>query len=117
MANNIGLDSGQLRHQLTIYSPPTGLDAYGQALDSTPSMTGWTLYLTRWGKIEPNTGSPYIQSDTIRNLTTHRITFRYVEGLTPRYRIVYGSRVFNVVGLISSEERQIDTVVAAQEVL
>jgi SPP1 family predicted phage head-tail adaptor len=114
---NIGIDSGSLRHRLAIYAPPDGQYASGQPIDTNPSMDGWTLLVTRWGMVVPNIGAPYIQSDQIRNSSTHRITIRYFSGLTPSHRIVYGSRIFNVTGLISSEERNIDTMVGAQEVI
>jgi len=117
MGKEVTIEAGDLRQRISIYSPPTGVDESGQPLDSLPSMDGWTLDKTRWAKIEPNTGSPYIQSDQIRNLTSHRITMRYNPTLTPRQRIIYGTRIFNVVGLISSEERKVDTIAAAQEVI
>ena len=111
------IDSGELRQRIYIYTPPIGLDQYGQPLNSIPSMECWGRIATRWAKIESNTGSPYVQNDQIRNLTTHRITMRYFAGMSPGYRIVFGTRVFNVVGLITTEERNIDTIVACQEII
>ena len=105
------IESGELRQRVTIQVNTPTQDAFGQPIDS------WSTVTSRWAKIEPNIGSPFVQSDQLRNVSTHRITMRFFEGLSPRHRILYGSRVFNVTGLISSEERQIDTVVLATEVL
>ena len=105
------IDSGELRQRVTIQVNTPTQDAFGQPQDS------WATLTSRWAKIEPNTGAPYIQADTVRNLTSHRITMRHFAGLTPRHRILFGSRTFNVTGLISSEERNIDTVIACQEVI
>lgn len=114
---NIGIDSGELRHRVTVYAPPIGLDAYGQPLDAEPSMDLWEPVVSRWAKIESNTGAPYVQNDQIRNLSSHRITMRHLASINAGHRIVFQNRIFNVVGLITSEERNIDTVVACQEVI
>lgn len=111
------IEAGDLRQRVSIWSSPNGVDEYGQETLSKPSMSGWTQIASRWAKIEPNIGAPYIQSDQIRNLTSHRITMRYFGGLSPKHRIKFGNRVFNVVGLLNSDERKIATMIAAQEVI
>jgi head-tail adaptor len=110
------INSGDLRNLITIYNPPSGFDEIGQEFCSTPSMEGWGVVCQRRAKIEPNVGAPYVQNDSIRNITSHRITVRHVN-LTPRQRIKFGDRIFNVLGVINVEERNVQTTVAVQEVI
>ena len=105
-----------MRQRITIYDPPIGADDYGQDVSAKISMDGWTVNCTRWAKVESSAGSQYIQNDTIRALTSHVITMRYLPTLDAAQRIMIGSRILNVVSFADTEERHIQHVVNAQEV-
>jgi len=117
MADAWLIDTGDLRHRVAIYDPPSGLDAFGQDVSANPSMDGWTLSLSRWAKIESNLSNEYVQAQQVRNLGTHTITMRYCPTLLASQRIMFGSRIFNIKSIYSTEERNVDSVCQADEVL
>jgi SPP1 family predicted phage head-tail adaptor len=102
---------GPLRQRVTIQVNTPTTDTYGQTVDV------WTDEAERWARIEPNVGAPYVQADQLRNLSSHRITLRFYSGLTPRHRVLFGDRVFNITGCINVDERKIVTTALCQEVL
>ena len=106
----VRIAAGELRQQIQIQANTPTNDAYNQRQDS------WSTLVTRWAKIESATGSGYIQSDEVRNLATHRITIRYYADVTPRCRVLFGSRIFNIVAVLNTDERKIETIILATEV-
>lgn len=111
MPNTVFRPSGDLRQRIVIQQNTPTLSPQHQSLDN------WSTWQCRWAKIESSNGSAYIQSSQVRNLCSHVVTMRYVEGLTPRHRIVFGSRTFNILSVVITQERNIETVALCQEVL
>ncbi|RFB73826.1 MULTISPECIES: phage head closure protein [unclassified Herbaspirillum] len=50
----------------------------------------------RWAKIEPVGSAVYAASVQIDKKVTHRITVRYLDGITDAFEIVYRTQVFAV---------------------
>lgn len=50
----------------------------------------------RWARIEPAGAAVYSGSVQIDDAVTHRITMRYLDGLTNAHEVVHGSRVYRV---------------------
>lgn len=50
----------------------------------------------RWAKIEPVGAGVYAGSVQIDAAVTHRVVFRYLDGLTDHHEVVHGSRVYRV---------------------
>jgi SPP1 family predicted phage head-tail adaptor len=86
--------AGQLRHRLRIEEPTEAQDAFGEAIPAP-----WSPVATVWGAVEPRTGrEPFVgegaqflaEADTL-------IRIRYRAGITHKMRVVFGSRVFNIL--------------------
>ena len=65
----------------------------------------WREFATALASIEALSGREYFAAAQTANAVSHRVTVRYVPGVTPRMRVVYGSRVFSVESAINLEER------------
>jgi SPP1 family predicted phage head-tail adaptor len=76
--------AGLLRHRVQVQSPTGTQDEYGQAV------LGWTTLGARWASVEPLMGREMWQAQQVQADTTHKVTLRYFDGLTPRYRLVEG---------------------------
>ncbi|HWB00591.1 MAG TPA: phage head closure protein [Pirellulales bacterium] len=111
------INPGDMNKRVRIYAPPTSADTVNQSDASNPDMTGWTLAATRWAYVAPASGTAFVASEQVRNQTSHKIVMRYYPDLSPQYRLILGSRVFNVLSAIDEEERKIRHTVLAQEVL
>ena len=92
--------AGKLRHLVTIERPTTVVDEYGD-----PSLR-WNEVTTRWASIEPLRGDEQIQALAVEATATHRVRFRSgVDDVSPRDRIRYGARIFQLVSALDEEER------------
>jgi SPP1 family predicted phage head-tail adaptor len=79
------MESGQLRKLLTIESPVSAQDNYGQ------DVLGYVFVATVWGSINTLSGRQLAlsQANTITATSTHQIRIRYRTGLLPTHRITY----------------------------
>lgn len=93
------MQAGLLRKRLTLQQRTTTPDSYGQ-----PSTT-WTDFATVWGEIVPTSGSEALSADALQYAETHQVTIRYRAGVTPKMRIKYGVRFFDIQSVLDENER------------
>ena len=103
--------AGALRHRIEIQVASTTQNAAGE-----PSGT-WSASSYAYAAIWPLRGSEYLNASQERSSVTHRVRIRYLSGLTPENRIKFGSRYFNIVSVISVDERNIYQDIMASEVI
>ena len=86
--------AGLLRHRITISTPSTAQDAFGQAIETYPAGT------TVWGEVtEQQQAEDQEQDGTVRRRRL-TIVIRQPFSLTTRSRIEYGGSNFNVSDII-----------------
>jgi len=93
------IQSGRLRHRITIQSPTETQDTYGEPVPT------WSTYLTAWASVEPIKGREYWESQQINAEVTHKIIMRYRSGLNPKMRVSWGNRTFNIHSILNEYER------------
>lgn len=91
--------AGRLRHRVVIQERAGTQDAYGQEEDS------WTTVDTVWAAVEPLRGREFLEAQREGAEVTTRIVMRHQDGVVPAMRISWGSRMFDVLSIISVEER------------
>jgi SPP1 family predicted phage head-tail adaptor len=101
---------GRLRKRLELQSPNKTQNAYGEEV--SPFMT----YATVWGSIEPLQGKEMERARQINALISHKVRIRYRSGVSPRFRIKYGERIFDVNAVLNPEERNIELLLYCTEV-
>ena len=106
---------GTLRHQLTIQAlartyASTGSTDVWAAISDTRSDDGVV-----WGRVERLQGTEAIRAHQVDSRTTHRVTMRYNATITPKHRLLFGSRVFHPTSIIDVDERNAVLVVDAWE--
>ena len=104
------LNAGQLNRRIAIQSLTVTRDAAGGFAES------FATAATRWGRIEPMTGSEFDGSNRVQGEVTHKITLRHYDGLTSKHRLQYDGRNFNVVEVLNPGEANTATVLLAKEV-
>lgn len=92
------MESGKLRHRVTIQTATEAQDAHGQAIKT------WADTTTVWASIEPLRGREYIEARQNTARVTHRIRMRH-RSLDVGQRITHASRVFNIESVINPAER------------
>lgn len=78
-----------MRHRVEIQTVVETRDAHGGV-----SRT-WNTDAIRWASIEPLTGREYFQAAQINSAITHKVIMRDY-ALTPKQRLVYDSRTFEI---------------------
>lgn len=98
---------GILRHRVTIEAnTPTASD-YGENADS------WSALETVYADVKPVSDAETFRAGMAVGTVSHRITMRYREDIgandvtmAERYRFVYDSRSFEIVGVTESDRRR-----------
>lgn len=101
--------AGLLRHKITIQRATETQSAAG-ALSTT-----WATFATVWSEIEPITGREFFAQKIIQGEITHKITIRYLSGVVPKMRIIYGSRTFDIEQVMNVRERNKEMALMCKE--
>jgi len=91
---------GPLKKRVAIRSAATERDSFGQAIAT------WSTDATVWASIEPLSGRELVSAQQQHAETTHRVRMRYQVNttVTAAKRLLYDSRVFEIVTVIHSKE-------------
>jgi len=100
--------AGKLRQRITIQKV-VNTNTYGSVTKS------WETYKQVWASIDPIKGKEYFLSDIDNAKVSHRIRIRYLSGMKPSMRIMYGTRVFEIETIINKEERNIELEIMCME--
>lgn len=106
--------AGKLRCRVSLQRFTTAKSATGMDTET------WAEIGKRWAEILPASGQETEAGPTARAETSHDIMMRYdslTATLTPRDRIVYQSRIFDVQQVYNRQERDQDIIISADEVL
>lgn len=103
--------AGLLREYVTVQKYTATRDAYGAETKT------WATHVTAWAAIEPLAGREYTEMRMSTAEVTHRIRLRYQAGITPSMRVLFGSRVFDVLSVIDILERTKEVHLMCREVI
>lgn len=104
--------AGKLNHRVTIEQLVVGspsVTAIGE-----PDAT-WTTFATVWAGIEPLRTRELIAAQAVQSETTGTIRMRYLAGVTAAMRVVYGSRVFQILGIQNINEADRELLLTVSE--
>lgn len=94
------MEPGKLRHKVTIQSRQELRDASGQ-----PKPV-FTTFATAWGEMRPARGREYQQAQLVQSDLSVTWVIRYVSGVTPRHRLIFGARIFDINSCVDVGGRQ-----------
>lgn len=87
------LKAGELRDYVHLQKPTYTTDDAGAVMP-----TVWTTQASVWAKVDPLSDSMSAQAAQAFGSISHRVTIRYYPGITSGWRILFGTRVLDVVG-------------------
>lgn len=96
------MTAGQLRHKVTVQQFAIGspqADQYG-----TPQGE-WSSYAHVWAEITPLTGREYWDAQQVNPEISLRVRIRYLQGITPKMRILFGTRVIEIEAIVNEDQR------------
>ena len=85
------MQSGKLRFRVTIQQGNETTDGEGEQVQS------WTAFKQRWADIRTITGKEYYTHDTTKVQAAQRVFIRWTDGVTESMRILWGTRILNIV--------------------
>ncbi len=94
---------GRFRHKITFQSESESADSGGGYTLS------WTNVSTVWAEVKPlassRTSAERLQAGQLEDKVIYKVTTRYLSGITPKMRILFGTRVFNIRSVINLGEK------------
>ena len=95
----------KLKHKITIQSATETQDAYGEPVQT------WATYAIRDAEIIPTAGNEYFVSQQVYSSQPVQFRLRYdntVRQITPKMRISFDSKVFDIESVINFREMNRD---------
>ena len=107
------MNSGKLRHRLTIQTKTQTGDGYGEGSAALATLA------TVWGSIEPVRGTEFLNAQQVNAEVSHQIVLRYRSDLTvtPENQISYSGRTFEIQSIRNMGERDRTWEIDAKEVV
>ena len=90
---------GELRTRLVIQTKTRTTDSMGGGTVT------WATFSTVWGSVEQKGANEAFWAKHLEHRVTHKIVIRYLSGVTSDMRISYGSRFFQIKGIMNWEEK------------
>ncbi len=105
------MESGKLRHIITIEKLSDGTsDGMGNNIQSWEA-----VYTNIPALVSPISAKEAFIGEKNQIAISHRITMRYAPNVDSDCRIVFGTRVFSIQGVINPDERNIELMIGAKE--
>lgn len=101
--------AGKLRRILEIQEAVETQDTTGSMVPT------WETFAFVHGSVEPLRGREFWAAHELQAQMDTRIRIRYLPGITPKMRILDGTRIFQIYSVIDPESRQIELQIMAQE--
>lgn len=105
------MEAGQLRWRIAIQVKTRAADGQGGYTESWATITGGNV----WASIEPASSRELFMAQQLQHVVTHKVTIRYVAGVTTAHQIVFGSRVFNIQSVLNTDENNRTLVLLCEE--
>lgn len=103
----------RLVHSITLERPDPAPDTFGEPIPA------WVEVKTVDALVRPATAREAEVAKGLRGLITHKVALHYdpdLAAIDPTWRVVFGSRVLNLVGVYDPDERGRDLMLDAVEV-
>lgn len=93
------MEATKLNCRITIQSATTTRGGTGEEIKS------WSTFHECFAAIKPTSGTEkYINQQLIAE-ATHQVAIRFKTGITPKMRVLYGTRVFDIQAVHDIDER------------
>ena len=96
--------AGRLRHIITIQAKTSVVDTGGGDVPTWAAITNGE----RPADVRPVSGTERNDASQLQHVVSHKITTRYVSGVTTKHRVLFGSRIFDIIDVINWGERSRD---------
>ena len=99
---------GKMRYRITIENPMNEIDGDGFNQET------YTEFATVWADITPVSSKEYFGSDQTVEEATSKIYIRHIPGINTLMRIRCGSRLFDIISVLSDDRLGMTTIIARE---
>lgn len=110
-STGININAGSMRAQIVIQKRVSGQGTSGE-----PSV-GWDAFATRRAEVLRTPGHEVFSSQQRTGRIPTMWKVRYLDGVQPSMRIVYRTRVYNILSAIDPTGRREELVITAEELV
>ena len=103
--------AGNLRQRITIQDKTANRDTFGDEVIT------WGDWATVWAAVEPLTGREFLDAKMVTAEVTTRIRIRHQDGISPEMRVVFGSKIYDILAVIHVQEREREDHLMCQEII
>jgi SPP1 family predicted phage head-tail adaptor len=105
------IEAGKLRHRVIIQTATEARDSYGQPIQT------WATFDEVWAEILPLRGTELFTAQQVQSKVVSKIKIRYLAGVSPKMRVLFGARIYQIESIINTTERNVESVLMCSEVL
>lgn len=102
---------GKLRHRVTLQEYISSKDSFGAEIET------WSDTATVWAGIEPLSGKEYFAAQQVNAEINTKIMIRYRAGVRSTMRVAFQNRLFEILSVINTEEKNQELILMCREVL
>ena len=90
--------------RITLQAPANSKNEIGE------DIAGWTNFVTEgdgktWASIVDISGREFIAASAVQTSAQTKITLRYLAGVVPSMRVLYGAAVYNIEAVLDKDRR------------
>ena len=89
--------AGNLKHKIIIQTYSETQNDFGEVTKS------WDDFKTAYASIVPISAKEFFK-DGVQAIATHKIEIRYLKDIKPKMRVIFGTREFNITGVLDIRE-------------
>lgn len=105
------MKAGLLRHSIQIQAGTRTTDTGGGASVSWATIANGTV----WADIRPVSSAESFSGGELDEYVSHKITMRYMSGITIAHTALFGTRRFDIRSIINVQERNETLILLCQE--
>lgn len=105
------MQTGRLRERVTIQQESVTRDGSGEQLKS------WTEVATVWAAVTPGASSERFLASAGQRVAevTHTVRIRYRAGITPKMRLLWETRILEIISVVDPDGRLRTTILLCSE--
>jgi SPP1 family predicted phage head-tail adaptor len=93
------MQAGKLRHHVSLQKPvKTQNPSTGAVVNS------WQETAKLWAEVAPLSAREFVAAQATQSEVTTRITIRFRSDVTPKHRIVYAGKIYNIEGVLADDK-------------
>lgn len=97
------MKAGQLRHRVTLQRP-----VKIQKPETGSVTNSWESVADLWAGVAPASAREFVAAMAVQSEITTRITIRYREDVTPKHRILFRDKIYNIEGVLPDPDSGLD---------